>query len=146
MELNKVKELASKVMEIGKNRVKITNPEEAREVMTREDVKAKVEQGAITKKPEKGTSKGRARDNKKQKKKGRKKGEGKKKGKKGARKKSKRKWIEQVRAQRKKLKGIKPELKEGEYRNVYRKIKGGQFDNKRQLMNYIEERELMKSD
>lgn len=143
MNLNKVKKLASKVMDIGVNRVKIQDPESAEEVMTRADVKEKINQGAITKKPKKGTSKGRAREKKNKKKKGRMKGQGKKKGAKGAQETSKERWMNRVRAQRKKLREIKPDLKKGEYRDLYRKIKGGHFKSNRQLMNHIEENKLM---
>lgn len=140
MDLNKVKELASKVMGIGKNKVKILNPEEAREVMTREDVRTKIEQGVISKKREKGISRGRKRSKKSRKK------TGKRKGGKKSRENPKETWMKNVRAQRKKLREIKPELKQRAYRKLYRKIKGGQFKSKKRLMAHINENNYMKSD
>lgn len=144
MELNKVKTLASKVMKIGRNKVKINDSEAAREVMTRADVREKINQEVITKKPKKGTSKGRSREKKEKKKKGRMKGRGSKKGAKKAQQNPKREWIKKVRAQRKKLREVKPDLKEGEYRKLYKRIKGGHFKSKKQLTKYIEEKNLMK--
>jgi len=144
MKLDKVKSLASKVMNIGEKRIKIAHPEEAREIMTRQDVKEKIQQGAIVKKPKKGTSRGRARKKKQQKKEGKRKGKGKRKGAKGARSKSKDEWMEKVRAQRKKLKKIKPQLKQGAYQDLYKKIKGNTFKSKKQLMNYIKQNDLKK--
>lgn len=146
MELNKVKSLAAKVMKTGKKRIKIIHPEEAREVMTRQDVKEKIKEGVIVREQKKGTSRGRARKKQKQKKRGRKKGKGRRKGAKEARRKSKDEWVEKVRAQRKKLKKIKPQLKEGAYQKLYRKIKGNTFKSKKQLMNHIKEKKLMKGD
>lgn len=146
MELNKVKRLAADVMKTGKKRVKIVNPEEAREVMTREDVREKIEEGVIRKKQKKGTSKGRARKIKSQKKKGRKKGRGKRKGAKGSHSKPKEEWMKKVRALRKLLREKKPDLKPGEYRKLYKKIKGNYFRGKKHLENYIEENNLKKSD
>ncbi len=140
MDLNKVKEISARVMGIGKNRVKILDPEEAREIMTREDVKNKIEQGVITKKRIKGVSKGRKRGKKRRQK------TGKRKGAKKAREKPKKRWMRNVRAQRRKINELKPDLKEGAYRRLYRQIKGGRFKSKRRLMAHIEENNLIKSD
>ncbi len=142
MELKSQRRMAAEILDIGKNKVWI-DPEQTErvdEAITRQDIRNLIEGGAIKKKPEKGTSKGRSRKNKKQKAKGRQKGHGKRKGKKTARKKPKQKWMEQIRAIRKRLKEMKEdeEISNEQYWKLYDMAKGGFFRDVKHLNNYTE--------
>lgn len=144
MELNQVKDIATKVLKVGKKKVKIKKPEEAMQAMTKDDVRMLIRKGIIEKKPEKGTSKVRAKKKASQKKKGRQKGRGKRKGAVGARTNKKEKWMTKIRAQRKYLKEMKPKLKDDAYRKLYLMCKGGYFRSKAHLNLYIKEKKLWK--
>ncbi len=133
MELGKVKQLAARTYGVGVSRVKIMDPEQAKDVITREDVRNLVKKGVIVITKKKGTSRGRARILEKKRKKGRRRGPGSRKGKRTARKPKKEQWMERVRALRKVLKEIRPE----NYRKLYRMVKGGYFKSKKHLLNYI---------
>jgi len=142
MDLKTQKRMAADVMDVGKDRVWI-NPDEQEKVdeaITRKDIRNLVEGGTIQKKDEKGTSKGRAKHIKKQKKKGRRKGQGSRKGKKGARKSDKQKWMEKIRAIRKRLKEMKEneEVTPEQYRELYDMSKGGFFRDTKHLENHVE--------
>ncbi len=143
MELNQVKKLASKVLGIGKSRIKIKDREKSGQAMTRDDVRSLIKQGKIIVKAKFGVSRVRARKIRIQKKKGLRKGLGTRKGKKKARTPRKELWMRRVRALRIKLKTLKPELKPGTYRQLYNMIKGGYFRDKGHLTLYIKEHELM---
>lgn len=142
MELKQVKALASRMLSVGIERVKIVNEEKALEAMTREDVRRLIEMGVIEVKPVKGTSRGRANILAQKKKKGRRKGPGSRKGARGARQRRKEVWMRQIRAIRRLLKELKPKLK-GEYRRLYRLAKGGFFRSKAHVLEYIKERGLL---
>ncbi len=133
MELSKVKQLTARTYAVGVERVKILDEEKAKEVLTRDDVRKLVKSKAIIIKPKRGTSRGRARLLEKEKRSGRRRGSGSRKGKKTARTPKKATWIKKVRALRRTLKKVKPE----NYRNLYRRIKGGYFKSKKHLLNYI---------
>jgi LSU ribosomal protein L19E len=141
MDLKTQKRMAADVMDVGKDRVWI-NPDEQEKVdeaITRKDIRNLIEGGTIQKKDQKGTSKGRAKQIKKQKKKGRRKGQGSRKGKKGARKSDKTKWMEKIRAIRKRLKEMKKdeEITSEQYRELYDMSKGGFFRDTKHLENHV---------
>ncbi len=133
MELKKVKELTARTYGVGVSRVKINDPEQAKDVITREDVRNLVKKGVIVITKKRGTSRSRARVLEAKRKKGKRRGPGSRKGKKTARKPKKEAWMERVRALRKALKQAKPD----NYRKIYRMIKGGYFRSKKHLLNYI---------
>jgi len=140
-DLKNQRRMASEVMDVGENRVHI-DPEETErveEANTRQDVRNLIESGAITKRKEKGTSRGRARKKRQQKAKGQQKGHGSRKGKKTARKDSKKKWMEQIRAIRKRLKEMKEEneVTNDEYWDLYDMAKGGFFRDTKHLENHV---------
>lgn len=137
MELNKLRILASKTLKVGKSRIRIADAEKASEAITREDVRTLYKEGAIKVLPVTGTSRGRARLLAAKKKAGRKKGPGKRKGTKKTREKKKKKWMTQVRAQRKKLKQKKPV----NYRSIYKMVKGGYFKSVKHLESFINKKE-----
>lgn len=142
MNLKSQKRMAAEVMDIGKNRVWI-DPDrvnDIEEAITKQDIRNLIESGVIKKRKVKGTSKGRARNKSSQKKKGRQKGHGKRKGNKGARKKRKDSWKEKIRAIRKELRTMRDneDISKSEYRQLYKKAKGGFFRNKKHMKLYIE--------
>lgn len=139
MDLNKAKEHASKVFGIGKSRVWI-NPmenERIKEAITKDDLRALIKEGIIKRKKISMQSRARAKKRLAKKRKGLRKGKGKRKGKAGARIKPKKKWVQNTRAQRKKLKALKeknPEkVKKIGYRKLYSMVKGGFFRGKKHL-------------
>ncbi len=133
MELGKVKELAARTYDVGISRIRIVDPDKAKDAITREDIRRLVKTGAIVILQKRGTSRARARILEQKRKKGRRRGPGSRKGKKTARKPKKEAWMEKVRALRRVLKQIRPE----NYRKLYRMIKGGYFKSKKHLLSYI---------
>lgn len=141
-DLKSQRRMASEVLNVGKGRIWIDPEQEDRveEAITRQDIRNLVESGAIQKRKQKGTSKGRSRHIKRQKKKGRRKGQGSRKGRKTARKSNKQKWMEQIRAIRKRLKQMREdeEITGDQYRKLYDMAKGGFFRDRKHLENYVE--------
>lgn len=145
MSIITVRRLAADILGVGENKVHI-NPEKISEVssaLTRDDVRALIKQGTIKAKVLRSTSRARGKLNDIRKRKGRK-GPGSIKGAKGARVVSKDKWMSHVRAQRKYLRQVKLALTESAYRMLYRRVKGGSFQSRAQLMNFIKDNNLMK--
>ncbi len=148
MELKVQKKLAASVLKCSKSRIRF-DPErldEIKEAITKADMKALVNDYAISRKPVNNTSRFRARKKLVQKRKGRQKGEGSRKGKATARLSKKRRWINQIRIQRQFLKYlVDNEIISREiYRELYLKCKGGFFRSKRHLKIYIDEHGLKK--
>jgi len=144
MELNKAKELAAQVLKVGKGKVYI-NPKEVtkiKDAMTKDDIRGLIADRIIKKRQDNSQSKGRTRVLKDKKKRGRKKGRGKRTGTKKTRTEKKKRWMNKVRAQRRTLRELKesnPEaVKEKNYSDVYKKIKGNFFKGKKYLTEYIE--------
>jgi len=142
MDISTQKEMASDVLDVGKNRVWI-DPDRQYEVadaITKQDIRNLVESGVIKKKSKDGTSRGRARKKLAQKQKGRQKGHGSRKGAHGSRKSDKDEWKEKIRALRKELKEMRDsgELESSEYRELYDMAKGGFFRNKKHMNIYID--------
>lgn len=140
------KRLAQQVTGAGKTRVKF-NPDavsDIKESITKADIKTLVDEGDIKVIPKKGVSRHRARARHAQKKRGRQRGYAKRTGTKKARNPAKRAWINKIRPLRRTLKEQKSHLKEGTYRELYRKAKGNFFRNTRHLLLYIEQHSLKK--
>ncbi len=144
MELKKAKEHSAKILKVGVGRIHISEEgsEKVKDAMTKMDVRQLIAERIIKKRGPNHQSKSKARKLKEKRKKGRKKGKGKRKGTLKARTEGKRKWIKNVRAQRRQLKELKknnPEaVKEKGYRLIYKKIKGNFFKGKKYVKNYIE--------
>lgn len=145
MKAEKAKEIAAKLLKVGKNKIWI-DPNETdslKEAITTDDIRELIKSGVIKKRKESEQSRARARMLERQKKKGRRKGHGSRKGTAKARTKPKREWISKVRAQRSLLKELKkkyPEkVKAIGYSKLYRMIKGGFFKSKAQLERYVME-------
>jgi large subunit ribosomal protein L19e len=137
MTIQTVKRLAADILNVGVNRIRIKpeNVEKAAEALTRQDVKALIDDGTIYKIKKRGRRK---------KKKKRKRGEGSIKG--HSAKERKRRWMILVRSQRACLKELlKNGLLEKKYRKmIYRKIKSGTFKSKKAMLTYLKENNLLK--
>jgi large subunit ribosomal protein L19e len=141
-DLKAQRRMAADVLDVGKDRVWMDPEEQAElaEAITREDIREMVDQGLIRVKDAKGNSKGRARARKQKRDYGHRKGAGSRKGKAGARQNKKRAWISRIRAQRRRLRELRDEgpLSPTEYRTLYNKASGGEFDSVDRLETYIE--------
>lgn len=142
MELNQVKQVASKVMKVGITKIKIEKPEEAVQAMTKEDIRGMIKRGVISIIKSRQPSKSRIRKRAAQRKKGRRHGTGKRKGTQKARMPKKKLWMKKIRALRKTLNELKPKLKKGSYRKLYNMTRGGYFRTKDHLKHYVTEKEL----
>lgn len=150
MNLKNQKKLASSVIKGSKKRVRFDQERltEIKEAITKYDIKALVEDGAITEIPKKGVSRARARKSQVQKRKGRQSGQGNRKGKKTARSPRKELWVKKIRLLRSLLKELKDKHKisTAVFTNLYRKAKGGFFRSKKHLKLYITENKLVDID
>lgn len=146
MKLSVQKRLGSKLLKCSPKRVKLA-PDHLSDIskaITRMDVLGLVETGLIDKNPAKGVSRVRARHKAKQQQKGLQKGPGRKKGKKTTHNPKKELWMIKVRLLRVFLKELKEKtiLTQENYKQLYRKVSGGFFRNKRHLKLYIDEHNL----
>lgn len=146
MNLSSQRRLASAVLDCGVNRVWI-DPERADEIsmaITREEIRKLIKDKAIKASPKIGTSRGRARILAAKKKKGRRGGQGSKKGAKYAIVPRKTRWMNRIRAQRKKLVNLRENriISVSTYRSLYRKAKGGVFRSNAELERYINDNNL----
>ncbi|WP_380674884.1 50S ribosomal protein L19e [Salinigranum sp. GCM10025319] len=141
-DLKAQRRMAADVLDVGKDRVWMDPEEQAEiaEAITREDVRDLVDQGIVRVKDAKGNSKGRARERQAKRDYGHRKGAGSRKGKAGARQNTKREWISRIRAQRRRLRELRDDgpLSPTEYRTLYNKASGGEFDSVDRLEAYIE--------
>jgi large subunit ribosomal protein L19e len=142
MNLAGQRRLAAQIMKVGVGRVKF-NPErqeEVSEALTRDDIRALIKSGAISKKPEVGVSRGRARARERQKKRGRGRGGGHRKGTAKARTPKKRAWISMIRAVRDELRKMRSngEITPSEYRRLYVQAKGNLFTSRRHLREQVQ--------
>ncbi len=142
MSLTSQRRIASKILEVGLNRVWI-NPDRIDQIetaITRSDIDHLIRTGVITARREKGVSRGRARILALKRRQGRRRGPGSREGKKTARHSDHRHWITTIRAVRRRLQ----ELKENKvvsnevYRKVYRMAKGGAFKTVANLQQYVQ--------
>ncbi len=138
----KQKKLAARVLGVGKARVKIRDEKAVSEALTRQDIRALLKRGDITKLPKRGTNKSFSKKRLKQKKKGRRSGIGSTKGVAYSKKKA---WMGQVRPLRRLLRDLKENnrIDQNNYRMLYLKIKGGFFRNKKHLLLFLKEKEML---
>ena len=134
--------LAADVLDVGKNRIWFDPDAQSdiAEAITREDIRELVDDGTIRAAAKNGNSKGRSRERKAKRAYGHQKGPGKRKGKKGGRSDPKKEWQQRIRAQRKKLHELRAEgeIDRTQYRELYNKARGGEFQSVQYLLNYIE--------
>jgi len=112
-------------------------------VVTKDDVRALIDQGLIWAEPERGVSRGRWRVRHIKKKKGRRRGHG---SRKGPRTDEEEAWKEKVRAMRRFLNTLKRKgkLEPRVWRQLYRMVKGNYFRDLDHLKTYINEHKLAK--
>ena len=141
-DLSAQKRLASDVLDVGESRVWFDPDAQGAiaEAITREDIRELVEDGSIQEEVKKGNSRGRARKRKTKRDYGHQSGPGTRKGKSGGRQSGKEQWQQTIRAQRRKLKELRAEgdITQSQYRDLYDKSKGGEFQSVQYLLNYIE--------
>ncbi|RLI05081.1 50S ribosomal protein L19e [Candidatus Bathyarchaeota archaeon] len=146
MSLKSQRAIAAKILKCGKNRVWI-DPERIEDVetaITRKEIERLIKDGVIKARPVKGISRGRVRVLRKKRKKGRRRGVGSREGAKYARLPRKRRWIQTIRAIRKKLRELveSKSITNTTYRKLYRMAKGGVFRSTSHLLQYIESAKL----
>lgn len=150
MKLDNKKKVAGKLLKLSPKRVVLdsNNLSKVKDAVTKEDIRALIDEKVITSKQKNGISRVRARRVQEQRKKGRRTGAGKKRGKITTRIPKKRTWINKVRLQRTFLKELKDKevISPENYRNLYRKSKGGFFRSKRHIKVYITDHGLAKSE
>jgi large subunit ribosomal protein L19e len=141
-DLSAQKRMAADVLDVGKNRIWFDPEaqEEIAEAITREDIRELVDQGTIQADEVDGNSRGRARERNEKRAYGHRTGPGSRKGKSGGRQDSKDEWISRIRAQRARLKELRDDgpLNRSQYRELYNKASGGEFDSVDRLEAYAE--------
>lgn len=131
----KAREIAAGILKTGKNKVVFDENALSRikEAMTKDDIRALINEKLVKKNKINLQSAGRTRTLKEKKKKGRKKGIGKRRGKAKARSKPKKTWQKAIRALRKTLRELKKKGEIKNYRQLYLQAKGGHLKTKKQL-------------
>ena len=142
-DLSAQKRLAADVLDVGKNKLWF-DPErqgDIAEAITREDIRELVDDGVIRAEEPKGNSRGRARERQKKRSYGHQKGAGTRRGKAGARQNEKEEWESRIRAQRTHLRELRDEgdLDKSEYRDLYDKAGGGEFDSVADLERFMDD-------
>ncbi|MEI8364025.1 MAG: 50S ribosomal protein L19e [archaeon] len=146
MKQDKLIEMASKLLRVGKQRLVINNDKYndnkkmVDDAITREDIRKVIVTGIVEKRKDTGHSRGRARILLEKKKLKRKRGPGKRKGTPKAREKGNI-YNLKIRGLRKKLKELKEKdaLKEKNYRKLYKMVKGNYFRGKKHLEEHVNE-------
>ena len=137
------KRLAADILDVGKNKLWF-DPEQQGEIadaITREDIRELVDQGIIQADEPKGNSRGRARERAEKRSYGHQTGPGSRRGKAGGRQNEKDDWSSRIRAQRNKLRELRDdgELSTSDYRELYDRAGGGEFDSVADMERYIDE-------
>jgi large subunit ribosomal protein L19e len=143
-DLSAQKRLAADELDVGKNRIWFDPDRQSdlAEAITREDIRELVDEGAIQVDQKSGNSRGRARERKQKQSYGHQKGPGSRKGTAGARQNEADEWRSRIRAQRKRLRELRDEgeLSRSEYRTLYDRAGGGEFDSVADLERQLDER------
>ncbi len=141
------KRLAAQILNCSKKKVYFEQDalQEIKEAITKADIKSLIKRRAIIKIPARGVSRSRARHIQRQKSKGRRRGPGSRKGRESAREHPKGVWMAKTRLQREFIKMLKEKglINSVGFRDLYLKIKGGFFRNKRHIKLYMDERKMI---
>ncbi|WP_224448961.1 50S ribosomal protein L19e [Haloprofundus salilacus] len=139
-DLSAQRRMAADVLDVGKSRVWFDPDEQSEiaEAITREDIRDLVDSGTIRATDAKSNSRGRARERQAKRDYGHRSGPGTRKGKAGARRDSKDEWMSRIRAQRSRLKELRDDgpLNRTQYRELYNKASGGEFESVDRLEAY----------
>lgn len=140
-DLSNQRRMAADILKVGMDRVWM-DPENSDDIaasITRDDVRAMIEDGLIKRKPKKGISRGRIRAMKRKKAYGHRKGHGSRKGARYARLPKKERWMRKIRALRRRLCELRDEgaIDKTTYRMLYNKARGGEFQDTAHLDTYI---------
>lgn len=124
--------IAAEMLKCGVHRVWVDEQylSEVSLALTRDDIRKLIDDKVIRKKQIQGVSRGRAREHTLARTEGKRRGYGRRSGKKGARTgPKKRLWINRIRPQRRYLRGLRDNdmITPTQYRELYRKAKGGQY-------------------
>jgi large subunit ribosomal protein L19e len=146
MNIRSQRRLAAAVLDCGVHRVWV-DPEKVDEVslaITREEIRKLIHEEAIKALPENSQSRGRARLLAEKKKQGKRIGPGTKKGAKFSVISRKTRWMNKIRAQRRKLRDMRDKriITVNTYRSLYKKAKGGEFRSVAELERYINDNNL----
>lgn len=148
MSLKSQRTLAAKILKVGENKVWLDpkRVDAVQTAITRKEIERLIRRGVIRAHPEKGVSRGRARSLHRKRRLGKRKGYGSREGSKGGRLPAKRRWINTIRAVRRRLKALKEAraLTGPHYRKLYLMAKGGAFKNSSHLMRYLEASGLLR--
>jgi len=144
--LTSQRRLASKIMKVGKNRVRI-DPERVDDVesaITREEVRKLVHEKAITTAPIIGVSRGRAKIIQSKKRRGRRKGPGSKSGTPKSVISKKDAWMTKIRSLRRRLRELKANrtITEKTYRELYMIAGSGRFESIADMERYARAHEM----
>lgn len=144
MRADKVARMAADILKVGESRIWIDSKrlDELNEVVSKNDIRRLIDEGVIKVEPKKGNSRVRWMKRHEQRKKGRRRGYGKRKGKISARKDPKEDWMNRIRKMRRFLRYLRDHdvIDRRTYRELYRKVKGGEFENLRSLKMHLRER------
>jgi len=145
MDTSYQKRLAARILKCSRKRVKVSPDKDAEEALTRNDIRGLIKKRLITKREKKGVSRVKAKSIAIQKKKGRRKGRGKKSGTKYARGAKKDSWMKTTRALRRMLRELREngQIEKGIYGKMYRRVKGGEFRNKKHMLTYLREKGML---
>lgn len=141
MNLKTQRRLAAELLGCGINRVWIdpTYIEDVADAITRDDIRAAINDGKIIALRVRGISRGRIRHRQVRKKKGRRKGAGSREGTAKARNPKKEVWMKTIRSIRKLLEELRDAAKidKRTYREYYLKAKGGMFKSRAHVLSHI---------
>ncbi len=136
------REIAARLMKVGYNRVWI-DPDKVEDVanaITRKEIKRLIKDGVIKTRSIKGVSRGRARILHEKRKKSRRRGPGSREGSKNARFPQRKRWIQNIRSMRRKLRELveSKAITSQTRRKLYMQAKGGTFKSVPHLLKHIE--------
>jgi large subunit ribosomal protein L19e len=148
MAMNTVRRIASDIMGVGESKIRFATDAGSKigEALTREDIRALIQDGSIYAIRPRGVSRLRGRAKQAQVKKGRRSGTGSRKGTFNTRSGKKETWIAKIRAQRNHLRELVAggKLSEGASRKIYLMIKGNAFKGVKVLDIYLKDNKLLK--
>jgi large subunit ribosomal protein L19e len=144
--LTSQRRLASKIMKVGRNRVRI-DPDRVDDVesaITREEVRKLIHEKTITSAPIIGVSRGRAKIIQSKKRKGRRKGPGSKSGTPRSVISKKEAWMTKIRSLRRKLRELKAKrtIADATYTELYRMAGSGRFESIADMERYAKAHDM----